>query len=141
MKHDIIKFPKVQTRRIPGSKEVKKERIINYMTSGLNKMPKYISALKESDNEGWQNIVDEMTIHVLNDKKLSTYIRPNERNGNIGVSIGAPNIFVEAAAAFAIGYAIGTLLYKSGIADFSTGVWDSDPDEDDECEKDPNCFH
>lgn len=145
-------MPKVRTMKVPGKKvEVDRDRLVAMLKTELHRLPKGIEALKEADNSGWQEIMDEVTKFIREDSELSNLVRTKERDGVLDVSIGEPNWFLQglvAAAAvvtaFGAGYAVGTVMYASGCADFTgatSGCHDPEPWEDDECEKDPNCLH
>ena len=85
----------------------------------LKLMPKFVRSLKQADNEGWQQLIDDLAKHIQEDPSLSKFVRVAEKDGVQGLSIGDPNWFVVAAvAAFAAGYAVGTACYKLGPCNF-----------------------
>jgi hypothetical protein len=85
----------------------------------LDAMPEFVRALKKADNEGWQQLVEDLTRHIQTDPKLAAFIRERTKDGATGLSIGEPNWFwVPVVAAFAAGYALGTACYKAGPCKF-----------------------
>lgn len=101
-------------------KSVDYTELLNSLKAHVNTMPIFVNSLKKADNDGWQALVDDLTDYIQKTPKLRKYVRENEKNGIKGISIGEPNIFAEIAAAFVVGYAIGTACYKLGPCNFVT---------------------
>ena len=118
MSKKTIKLPSFAPKYSTAS-EVDYADFLTSFKNQLDVMPEFVRALKKADNEGWQQLIDDLGKHIQNDPKLSKFVRARTKNGVQGLSIGEPNWFVVAAAlAFAAGYAVGTACYKLGPCNF-----------------------
>lgn len=112
-----IKLPSFGPELAPA-REVDYAELLASFKRQVNTIPEFVGALKEADNAGWQQLVDDMTEHIKSDPKLSKFMRVRQEKGVSGLSIGEPNIFIHLVAAFAVGYALGTLCYETGPCKF-----------------------
>ena len=115
------KLVKGKTRQI-SSKDV-----AGAMRKSMRMLPDFVRDLKELDNEGWQQVITALAREAQTNKKLRSLVKLKKSKGKTSVSIGEPNwafllaagFVAPAAAAFVVGYAIGTACVKLGPCDFS----------------------
>ena len=91
-----------------------------------------MSALKELDNDGWQEVITALADEAQNNEKLRSFVKLKKSKEGTTVSIGEPNwaflatvaagefgVAVPVAGAFLVGFALGTACVKLGSCDFS----------------------
>jgi len=101
--------------------EVDYQQLAQRFKAQLDLAPNFIKALKRFDNQGWQELLDEVLEHAKNNPEFRDLVRPAPGD-KPGVSIGDPNwVHLEVMVlltAFGIGWAIGTACYKAGPCNF-----------------------
>lgn len=93
--------------------EISYDEIIDALKHNIDAIPEIIKALKDADNKGWQQILDEMSVYVDSKPELAALVRRDERDGREALAIGEPNwIYAPllfALGAFSAGFMIGTV--------------------------------
>jgi len=113
MKRTTVTLPK--KRKDTGewsTREVPFDKIMFAVKHNIDAIPEIIGALKKADNEGWQQVFDEMAVYLDSKPHYAELVRRAEKDGREAISIGEPNwiyaplLFVMGA--FSVGFIIGS---------------------------------
>jgi hypothetical protein len=120
-----IRLPKYESANdhdTQQSHEVDYDQLAKRLKSQLDLAPSFIKTLKRVDNEGWQELIDDVLEHAKKNPEFRNLVRAVTKGEQQGVSVGDPNwVHLDVlllVTAFGIGYAIGTACYNAGPCNF-----------------------
>ncbi|KAB1081714.1 hypothetical protein [Methylobacterium soli] len=101
--------------------EIDYQKLVKRLKDQLDLAPDFVRALKRVDNQGWQEVINDVLGHAEKNPEILKLIRvtPGDQQG---ISIGDPNWahigVMIAISAFGAGYILGTICFELGPCDF-----------------------
>lgn len=74
MSKKMIKLPSFAPK-FATAHEVDYSEFLGSFKRQADTIPEFVRQLKEADNAGWQQLIDDLTKHIQSDEKLSQFIR------------------------------------------------------------------